>query len=64
MGFSRLCVEDGAAPIEIRLGCRLVDGVFQAQSEFVRNSRERALGQTPRVGEVGLDSVNDAAKPF
>ena len=62
--FSRQALEDGAAHMEKLLGSKSVDVALQAQTEYLRGSYEKALGQTARFGELCLDLVKEAAKPF
>ena len=63
-GFSKQSFEDGAAHVEKLLGAKSIDVAFEAQTDFVRASYEKAVGQAARFGELYLDLVKDAAKPF
>lgn len=63
-GYSRKSFEDGVAHVERLLGAKSLDGAFEAQSEFLRSSYEKAVTQTARIGELYLAVVKDAAKPF
>ena len=46
------------------LGAKSIDVAFEAQSEFVRSSYEKAVGQAARIGELYMDLVKDVTKPF
>ena len=63
-GYSRQSFEDGAAHLEKLLSAKSFDGAVQAQTEFAKTSYERAVGQAARFGEIYLDLVRDAVKPF
>ena len=63
-GFSKKSFEDSAAHMEKILGAKSIDVAFEAQSEFVRSSYEKAVGQAARIGELYMDLVKDATKPF
>ena len=63
-GFSRQAFEEGAAHFEKLLGAKSIDVAFEAQTEYLRFSYEKAVGQAARFGELYLDLVKDAAKPF
>ena len=62
--YSKQSFEDGAAHVEKLLGAKTFDGAWQAQAEFAKTSYERAVGQAARFGELYLDLVRDAVKPF
>ncbi len=40
------------------------DVAVEAQTDFVKTSYEKAVGQATRFGELYLDMVKDVAKPF
>ena len=63
-GFSKKSFEDSAAHVEKLLGAKSIDVAFEAQSEFVRSSYEKAVGQAARFGELYMDLVKDVTKPF
>jgi phasin family protein len=63
-GFSKKSFEDSAAHVEKLLGAKSIDVAFEAQSEFVRSSYEKAVGQAARFGELYLGLVKDVTKPF
>ena len=63
-GYSKQALEDGAAHFEKLLGVKSLDGAVQAQSEFLKSSYEKAIGQATRFGELYVDAVKHAAKPF
>lgn len=63
-GFSKQSFEDGAAHFEKLIGVKSLDVALQAQSDFARTSYEKAVGQASRLGELYLDLVKDAVKPF
>ncbi len=63
-GFSKQSFEAGAAHVEKMLGAKSIDVAFEAQSEFVRSSYEKAVGQAARFGELYMDLVKDVTKPF
>jgi phasin family protein len=62
--FSKQSLQHGAAHWEKLLAARSIDAAFEAQADFLRTSYERAVGQAARFGEIYLDFVKDAAKPF
>lgn len=63
-GYSKKSFEDGAAHVEKLLGAKSIDVAFAAQSDFLRSSYEKAVGQAARMGELYLDMVKQSAKPF
>ena len=63
-GYSKQSFEEGAAHIEKLLGAKSIDVAFEAQTDFVRSSYEKAVGQAARFGELYLDLVKEATKPF
>lgn len=63
-GYSKQSFEDGAAHVEKLFGAKSIDVAFEAQSNFLRSSYEKAVGQAARYGELYLDLVKDVAKPF
>ncbi len=63
-GFSKQSFEASAAHVEKLLGAKSIDVAFEAQSEFVRSAYENAVGQAARFGELYMDMVKGATKPF
>ena len=63
-GYSKQSFEDGAAHVEKLLGAKSIEVAFEAQTDFLRSSYEKAVGQAARFGELYLDLVKEAAKPF
>jgi hypothetical protein len=63
-GYSRRSFEDGAAHVEKLLGAKSFDVAVEAQTDFLRTSYEKAVGQAARLGELYLDIVKESAKPF
>jgi hypothetical protein len=63
-GFSKQSFEAGAAHVEKMLGAKSIDVAFEAQSEYVRSAYENAMGQAARFGELYMDMVKGATKPF
>jgi phasin family protein len=63
-GYSKQSFEEGAAHVEKLLGAKSIDVAFEAQSEFLRSSYEKAVGQAARFGEMYLDLMKEATKPF
>jgi hypothetical protein len=63
-GFSKQSFEEGAAHLEKLFGAKSIDVAFETQADFVRASYEKAVGRAARIGELYLDIVKDAAKPF
>ena len=63
-GFSKQSLEQGAAHVEKLMGARSFDVAVQAQTDFVKQSYERAAGQATRFGELYLDLITQAVKPF
>jgi hypothetical protein len=62
--YSKKAFEAGAAHWEKLLGAKSLDVALEAQTDFVRASYEKAIGQAARFGELYLDLVKGAAKPF
>jgi hypothetical protein len=62
--YSKKAFEAGAAHMEKLLGAKSLDVALEAQTDFVRASYEKAIGQAARFGELYLDLVKDAAKPL
>ena len=58
-GFSKKSFEEGAAHLEKMLGAKSIDVAFEAQSDFVRSSYEKAVAQATRMGELYIDLVKD-----
>jgi len=63
-GYSKQAFEESAAHLEKLLGVKSLDVAIEAQTEFLRSSYERAVGQATRFGEIYLDLVRDSVKPF
>jgi phasin family protein len=63
-GYSRQSFQESAAHLEKLLGAKSVDVAFEAQTNFLRSSYEKAVGQAARIGEIYLDVVKEASKPF
>jgi len=63
-GFSKASFEEGAAHLEKLLGAKSVDVAFEAQTDYLRASYEKAVGQAARFGELYMDLVKEATKPF
>lgn len=63
-GFSKQSFEEGAAHVEKLLGAKSFDVALEAQSNYLRSSYEKAVGQAQRVGEIYMDLVKEASKPF
>ncbi len=63
-GYSKQTFEESASHLEKLLGAKSIDVAFEAQTDFVRSSYEKAVGQAARFGELYLDLVKDVAKPF
>jgi hypothetical protein len=63
-GFSKKSLEDGAAHVETLLGAKSIDVAFEAHTDFLRSSYEKAVGQVARFGELYLDLVKETARPF
>jgi len=63
-GFSKKSFEESAAHLEKLMGAKSVDVAFETQSEFLRSSYEKAVGQAARFGELYMDLVKDVTKPF
>ena len=62
--FSKQALEDGAAHVEKLLGVTSLNGAVETQSEFVRASMEKAMGQAQRFGELYMGLMKDAVRPF
>ena len=63
-GFSKQSFEEGAAHLEKLFGAKSIDVAFEAQTDFVKSSYEKAVGQATRFGELYLGLVKDVTKPF
>ena len=63
-GYSKQSFEEGAAHVEKLLGAKSIDVAFEAQTDFLRSSYEKAVGQATRFGELYMDLVKQATKPF
>jgi phasin family protein len=63
-GFSKQSFEESAAHLEKLFGAKSIDVAFEAQSDFLRASYEKAVGQAARFGELYMDLVKQATKPF
>ena len=62
--YSKKSFEAGTAHMEKLLGAKSLDVAMEVQTDFVRASYEKAVGQAARFGELYLDLVKDATKPF
>jgi len=63
-GFSKQAFEEGTAHLEKLMGAKTPDVALRTQTEYLRNAYDKAAGQAARIGELYLDVVKDAAKPF
>lgn len=63
-GYSKKAFEESAAHVEKLLGAKSVEVAFETQSDFLRASYEKAVGQAARFGEMYLELVKETAKPF
>jgi phasin family protein len=63
-GYSKASFEEGAAHLEKLLGATSIDVAFAAQTDYLRSSYEKAVGQAARVGEIYMDLVKEATKSF
>jgi hypothetical protein len=63
-GFSKQSLEAGAEHFEKLLGAKTLDVAVATQTDFLKASYEKAFGQAARLGEIYLEAVRDAAKPF
>lgn len=63
-GFSKQSFEEGAAHLETLMGAKSVDVAVEAQTDYLRKSYEKAVGQAARFGELYMDLVKETAKPF
>lgn len=63
-GYSKASFEEGAAHFEKLLGAKSIDVAFEAQTDYLRTSYEKAVGQAARFGELYMDLVKEATKPF
>jgi phasin family protein len=63
-GFSKQSLEDSAAHFEKLLGVKSFDVAVAAQTDFLKASYEKAVGQAARLGELYLDVVKDVVKPY
>ena len=62
--YSKSSFEAGAAHFEKLLGAKSLDVAMEAQTDFMRASYEKAMGQAARFGELYMGLVKDATKPF
>lgn len=63
-GYSKASFEEGAAHLEKLMGAKSVDVALEAQSEFMRASYEKAVGQAARMSELYMGLYKDVVKPF
>jgi phasin family protein len=63
-GYSKQALEDGTAHVEKLMGVKSLDVAFETQANFARTTYERAVGQAARFGELYVDLVREAVKPF
>ncbi len=62
--FSRKSFEEGAAHFETLLGVKSLERAAEIQTEFLKASYEKMLGQAARFGELYAGVAKDVAKPF
>ena len=62
--FSKRSFDDSAAHVEKLFGAKSIDSAVTAQTEFLKASYEKALGQANKLGELYVDIAKDVAKPF
>lgn len=63
-GYSKASFEEGAAHVEKLLGAKSIDVALEAQTDYLRASYEKAVGQATRFSELYMDLVKQATKPF
>ena len=63
-GYSKQAFEDGAAHVQKILGVKSFDLAVAAQTDFVKTSYEKAVGQATRFSELYVEMVKDVVKPF
>lgn len=62
--YSKTSFEAGAAHLESLLAAKSPEVAFEAQTDFVRASYEKAVGQAARFGELYLGLVKEMTKPY
>lgn len=62
--YSKKSFEESTAHMEKLLGAKSFDVALEAQTDFVRTSYEKAVGQAAKFGELYLGLVKDVTKPF
>jgi len=62
--FSKKTFEEGAAHLETLLGVKSLERAVEMQTEFLKASCEKMLGQAARFGELYVGVARDVAKPF
>jgi len=62
--FSKKSFEEGAAHLETLLGVKSLERAVEIQTEFLKASYEKMLGQAARFGELYVGLAKDVAKPF
>jgi phasin family protein len=63
-GYSKASFEEGVAHLEKLMGAKSIDVAFEAQTDYLRSSYEKAVGQAQRFGELYMDLVKEATKSF
>ena len=62
--YSKKSFEASAAHMEKMLGTKSLEGAVEAQTDFMRASYEKAMGQAAKIGELYLGLMKDVSKPF
>jgi hypothetical protein len=63
-GYSRQAFKDGTAYVENLLGADSVDAALKTQTQYLRVSSAKAVGQAARFSEIYLDVATEVARPF
>lgn len=56
--------EDSAAAWEKLVGAKSLDKALEVQSEYLKSSYEDFIAQSTKLGELYVDLVKEAYKPF
>ena len=62
--YSKRSFEEGSAHLERLFGSKSVESAAALQSDFLKASFEKAVGQANKFGELYVDIAKGVAKPF
>jgi hypothetical protein len=64
VAFSKRSFEEGAAHLDKLAAAKSLDAASHVQANYLRASYEKSVDQAARLGELYLDTVKGATKPF